>query len=66
MPKGRTEIMRFKESPFCKHHNNLFREDSSMDGKTRLKVCVVTDIYIISDYLPTKYLSVTKGKVVPL
>ena len=58
-------MMNVRKSPFCNYHSNkLFRQDSKMDAKTnRWKFDEEQDAYIISKYLPTKYLLIYQGKL---
>lgn len=52
-------MIALKKSPFSKHHNNLFRQYSSVNGKTKLKVCGFSGIYVIYKCLPTRYLFIS-------
>lgn len=52
------------KSPFVSQHSNSYvRQESSMDAKTsRWKFDGKQDIYIVSKYLPTRYLLIIKVK----
>lgn len=57
-------LMNFGNSSFCNYHsNNWFRQESKMEAKTsQWKFDEEQSMYIISKYLPKKYLLIYKAK----
>lgn len=63
--KNAEGMMELEKSPLTNHQNNWFRQESWMDVKSRVfKFEEYCDVYILSEYIPTKYFFMTKGKMV--